>query len=36
MNYPMDQWIELNSFEPYRDWKTPRGFYAELMPVVFC
>lgn len=26
MNYPMDQWIELNSFEPYRDWKTPRGF----------
>lgn len=26
MNYPMEQWIELNSFEPYRDWKTPRGF----------
>ena len=26
MNYPINQWIELESFEIYRDWKTPRGF----------
>lgn len=26
MGYPTDQWIELNSFETYRAWKTPRGF----------
>ena len=26
MNYPINQWIELESFEIYRDWKTPQGF----------
>ncbi|WP_137665159.1 hypothetical protein [Enterococcus hulanensis] len=26
MDYPIDQWNELKSFETYREWKTPRGF----------
>lgn len=26
MTYPIDQWVELNSFETYRTWKTPSGF----------
>ena len=26
MEYPIDQWVELESFERYREWKTPRGF----------
>ncbi|MBU5365044.1 hypothetical protein P7H74_06860 [Enterococcus devriesei] len=26
MTYPINQWIELNSFENYRTWKTPSGF----------
>lgn len=26
MTYAFDQWIELDSFENYRNWKTPRGF----------
>lgn len=26
MAFPIDQWIELESFETYREWKTPRGF----------
>lgn len=26
MEYPIDQWVELESFDTYREWKTPRGF----------
>lgn len=26
MEYPIDQWVELSSFETYREWKTPRGY----------
>lgn len=26
MTYSTDRWIELNSFETYRKWKTPRGY----------
>ncbi|MFC4772183.1 hypothetical protein [Enterococcus hermanniensis] len=26
MPYLLDQWIELESFENYRNWKTPKGF----------
>ena len=26
MTYPVNQWMELESFETYRQWKTPQGF----------
>ena len=26
MEYPINQWIELESFDTYRNWKTPQGF----------
>lgn len=26
MDYPINQWIELESFERYREWKTPQGY----------